>query len=604
VDYGALGLSLLLSLVLAFILTRLKLSPIIAYLIGGILASTYLGVNFNSPEFSLITSLALNLLAFEIGTGFDLTKARELFTRAIFVALAELTLILIISYYTGLYILHLGSVGSTFLVLASLDSSTSIIYKLTEGKTIRDKDLLIAVASIEDIEVFFIYSVIVALGGKFSFIKILTVIIEVSLASLILYIFARFLFQRVLFSPSKVEDESIIILIPIVLVFTFSYISSVTGVPTTLTMILSGIAFSSVSGSEKVIKTIAPVREFALIFFFLAVGGLLKLNESLIGFFLISLLIIAIKYFSFSTASWISGTNFVQAYTNGIYMIPLSEFGIIVSLDAIEEGINVYTVYLISISVVITSSILATVLIPRIQKLSKLISEIYSNTRILPQLDSAIAWFNRTVLGQITPFSKSEITKLSLRLVVFILLPFVVFPLLHKVCSIFIHPYLSFLTYAFFIGEAIIASLLLYNFAVISMRIYYIIVGEILIRIMRVKSRSFKELWRKLLDFAGVGNMFFLISSLLFYLILETSSLLAYDPPSISFPAEISSIFIIIIYINGRQFRKISKFSIYSRRKPSYKKVIKITVNVILGCKKVYNKERQKILNIVHIIRR
>jgi hypothetical protein len=136
------------------------------------------------------------------------------------------------------------------------------------------------------------------------------------------------------------------------------------------------------------------------------------------------------------------------------------------------------------------------------------------------------------------------------------------------------------------------------------MRIYYIIVGEILIRIMRVKSRSFKELWRKLLDFAGVGNMFFLISSLLFYLILETSSLLAYDPPSISVPAEISSIFIIIIYINGRQFRKISKFSIYSRRKPSYKKVIKITVNVILGCKKVYNRKRQKILNIVHIIRR
>jgi Kef-type K+ transport system membrane component KefB len=157
--------------VLAFILTRLKLSPIIAYLIGGILASTYLSVNFNSPEFSLITSLALNLLAFEIGTGFDLTKARELFTRAIFVALVELTLILIISYYTGLYILHLGSVGSTFLVLASIDTSTSIIYKLTEGKTIRDKDLLIAVASIEDIEVFFIYSVIVALGGNFSLYK-------------------------------------------------------------------------------------------------------------------------------------------------------------------------------------------------------------------------------------------------------------------------------------------------------------------------------------------------------------------------------------------------------------------------------------------------
>lgn len=92
------------------------------------------------------------------------------------------------------------------------------------------------------------------------YIKITTVIIEVAVASMILYVFARFLFQRVLFSPSKVEDESIILL-PIALVFIFSYISSITGVPTTLTMILAGIAFSSVS--EKVIKTIAPVREFA-----------------------------------------------------------------------------------------------------------------------------------------------------------------------------------------------------------------------------------------------------------------------------------------------------------------------------------------------------
>ncbi|WP_373469192.1 cation:proton antiporter [Acidianus infernus] len=601
-DYGALGISLLLSLVLAFILTKLKLSPIIAYLIGGIIASTYLGVNFNSPDFSFITSLALNLLAFEIGAGFDLTKARELFTRAIFVAIAELTLILTISYYTGIYILHLGPVGSIFLFLASINSSTAIIYKLTEGKTIRDKDLLIAVASIEDIELFLIYSVIVALGGNFSFIKIITVIIEVVLASMILYGFARFIFQRVLFSPSKVEDESIIILLPIALVFIFSYISSITGVPTILTMILAGIAFSSVSGSEKVIKTIAPVREFALIFFFLAVGGLLKINEDLIGLLAISLLIISIKYFSFSTAYWLTGTNFVQSYTNGIYMIPLSEFGIIVTLDALEEGVNVYTIYLISITVVIASSVIGAVLAQRVQKISTFISEIYSRLRILPQLDSAIIWLNRTVIGQITPFSKSEIIRVSLRLIVIMLLPFVMFPLFHRFSS-FIPSNLGFLFYMIFIVESVIASLFLYNFSLSAMRIYYIIVGEILIRIQKVKSRSFKEFWRGILDFAGIGSVFFLILSSLFYLFLEMPPLLAYDPPIISLPIQLVSLVIIIIYISRRDFKKISKFSIYSRRKPSYKKVIKMTSIAIQKYKKESdnNKEKEKILGIINI---
>jgi hypothetical protein len=250
-------------------------------------------------------------------------------------------------------------------------------------------------------------------------------------------------------------------------------------------------------------------------------------------------------------------------------MIPLSEFGIIVTLDALEEGVNVYTVYLISITVVIASSIIATVLILRIQKISAFISEIYSRSRILLQLDSAIIWFNRTVIRQITPFSKSEITRASLRLIVIILLPFAIFPLFHRL-STFIPSNLGFLFYTIFIGESVIASLLLYNFSLSSMRIYYIIVGEIFIRIQKVKSLSFKEFWRGILDFAGIGSIFFLILSLLFYLFLEMSSLLAYDQPLISFPIQLVSL--VIIYISRGDFKKISKFSMYSRRKPSYKK--------------------------------
>jgi hypothetical protein len=97
-------------------------------------------------------------------------------------------------------------------------------------------------------------------------------------------------------------------------------------------------------------------------------------------------------------------------------------------------------------------------------------------------------------------------------------------------------------------------------------------------------------------DFAGIGSIFFLILSSLFYLFLEMLSLLAYDPPLISFPIQLVSL--VIIYISWRDFKKISKFSMYSRRKPSYKKVIKITSIAIQRYKKESdnNKEKQNIL--------
>ncbi|MCY0883448.1 MAG: cation:proton antiporter, partial [Acidianus infernus] len=89
----------------------------------------------------------------------------------------------------------------------------------------------------------------------------------------------------------------------------------------------------------------------------------------------------------------------------------------------------------------------------------------------------------------------------------------------------------------------------------------------------------------------------------LFYLFLEMPPLLAYDPPIISLPIQLVSLVIIIIYISRRDFKKISKFSIYSRRKPSYKKVIKMTSIAIQKYKKESdnNKEKEKILGIINI---
>ncbi|ADX86327.1 cation:proton antiporter [Saccharolobus islandicus] len=590
-DYALLSLMLLFTLLLAFILTRLKVSPVIAYLLGGLIAFNYFHFDFNSSYFEILNFLALNLLAFEIGTSFDISRAKELFRRAIGIALTELILILLISYFIGLYLLHLDPFDSLFLVMASIDTSTSILYKIAGNKLAKnDRDLLIAVASVEDVEVFFLYSVAIAINGYFNFFRTFFVVLEVFIASLIIYAFAKyFLTGLSIFRLTSLEDESILILLPIVLVFVFEYISQVTQVPTTLTMILAGIAFSSISGSEKIIKYTAPIREFALIFFFLSVGSYLKITTAITTFILISFIILVIKYFSFSTASWVTGTTFVKAFTNGLYMLPLSEFGIIVSLEAMQQGVNIAIVYYISVVVVLVSSIIASILAVRVNVLQRIIGIVYSQSYFLRQLDSTMVWLNKTLNASLSPILRSVVFRGFVKMFLYLILPYVLFPIINSLVTSIIDPINNLiLQYVLYAGEIAIALFLLYLFLSQGSRLYSTINNQILVKIAKVRSRLFREFWFALTSFSST---FYSVILTMVYIIFEIIPLLYNFPIRLIFiPLLVSLYFIYRYRVPPITFTRISN--------KNGEELVKLTVKVI---KRMRKKRRPKgISRIIH----
>ncbi|QXJ30981.1 cation:proton antiporter domain-containing protein [Saccharolobus shibatae] len=583
-DYGLLSLMLLFTLLFAFILTRLKVSPVIAYLLGGLIAFNYFHFDFNSSYFEILNFLALNLLAFEIGTSFDISRAKELFRRAIGIALTELILILLISYFIGLYLLHLDPFGSLFLVMASIDTSTSILYKIAGNKLDKnDRDLLIAVASVEDVEVFFLYSVAIAINGYFNFFRTFFVVLEVFIASLIIYAFAKyFLTGLSIFRLTSLEDESILILLPIVLIFVFEYISQVTQVPTTLTMILAGIAFSSISGSEKVLKYTAPIREFALIFFFLSVGSYLKITSAITTFILISFIILIIKYFSFSTASWVTGTTFVKAFTNGLYMLPLSEFGIIVSLQAIQQGVDIAIVYYISVVVVLVSSIIASILSVRVNVLQRIIGIVYSRSYFLRQLDSTMVWFNKTLNASLSPILRSVVFRGFVKMFLYLILPYVLFPIINSLVTSIIDPINNLiLQYVLYAGEIAIALFLLYLFLSQGSRLYSTINNQILVKIAKVRSRLFREFWFGLTSFSST---FYSVILTVVYITFEIIPLLYNFPIRLVFiPLLVSLYFIYRYRVPPITFTRISN--------KNREELVKLSLKVI---KRMRKKRRPK----------
>ncbi|MEM3350744.1 MAG: cation:proton antiporter [Saccharolobus sp.] len=591
-NYALLSAILLLTLLLAFLLTRLKISPVIAYLLGGLIAFNYFNFDFNSSYFSILNFLAINLLAFEIGASFDISRAKDLFRRAIGIALVELTLMIIFSYFVGLYLLHLDPYLTLFLVMASIDTSTSMFYKIS-GKRLEksESDLLIAVASIEDVEVFFLYSMAIALNGSLNIVKIISVLTGILIATLIIYIFAKYFIKGLsIFTPTNVEDESVIILIPIALVFIFEYISELTQIPTTLTMILAGLAFSSVSGSERILKFIAPIREFSLIFFFLSVGSYLKISISILTFLLLSFLILILKYFSFSTAAWLTGTTFIKSFTAGLYMLPISEFGIIVSLEALQQGINVEVVYYISVVVVLLSSILASILATRTSVIGNILTFAYSRSRILREIDYVTIWFNKNIIRERNPFP-NIIFKGFIKMIIYLLLPYILFPIINDFTITLINTSNNIiLEYVKYAGELIIALFLLSLFLSEGAKLYSAINNEITSKVIKYKSKIIRKFW---LDLTGISSTFYMIIISLIYIIFEII------PLAYNFPSILSLIPVFIgLYLgyrrrNTRDF--ISAFTKFDNNGISREKIEKISVKTIKKLKK-NNSKISKIL--------
>lgn len=593
-NYEYISLTLIFTLALAYALTRIKINPIVAYLLGGVIGTSFLNVNFNSSYFSILTFLALNLLSFEIGAGFNVSNISSLLRKSLTIALVELTLITTFSYLAGIYILHFSPFVSTFLVLASLDTSTSILYKLFERKNIEDKDILIAVASIEDVEVFFLYSFFVALNGSFRILTVISVLIEIIVASILIYGLAKFFVNRFVESIVRIDDQGLIVLIPVTLVFVFQFVSTSVGIPTTLSMILAGIAFSTISSSNKVFKLSSPVRDLALIFFFLSVGGYLKISISLIEFFVIGLLVLIIKYFSFSVASWVTGSPFKRAFGNGLYMIAISEFGIIVSIDAISEGLNLYPIYYLSVTIVIISSIIVSVIDININKIEKFISYIYSKSYTIRLVDSAFLWLNRNAMKGVSPIARSNLFKSFILIVGYLILPIFLFSKLNTFINTLVDSFLgpSFIDIFTSTIDLIFAFIIFSAFSFQISKIYYTLYNAIIASLMKTRAKWLRDFWRLVLSPVYVGQRFYLlISGFLFWALDLGSSLV-----SNGFALNLAPVLLLISLASIVYFSIVMvPYKIDSsiiNKPPSKRKVVEVTISSIKKSRKRITSEQ------------
>lgn len=178
----------------------------------------------------------------------------------------------------------------------------------------------------------------------------------------------------------------------------FSLLGQIFDIPSTLANFLLGLGASyALKDTKKVSRILSPLIDFSLIFFFFSAGSYLNLSlSSLYVLVPISLIMTLVKYLSFSTSYWLTGSNFLVAFRSGIYMTSLSELGIIVALNAFQQGIITSLVYNLSAFLVMMSSTITSITVPRERRIIGLISKTYEKLRI-DRIDGALQRITRVV---------------------------------------------------------------------------------------------------------------------------------------------------------------------------------------------------------------
>lgn len=361
------------------LLRRLNISPVIAYLITGLIG-VQLGLNYNNSIFQFLTFLAVNLLSFEMGVSVNLVDLKKIFRRALFIVLIEFlattTIVLLISL-----IVKLNIVSTILLIVIGFNTSSSIAYKLAENNLDQsDLKLVLSVSSLEDTVAFIVLGIVTS--NSFNFLGIITA----SLISITL----GYLISKLLINPTLSFSEDSIVLSGVASIFLFNILSGLLNIPSTLASFLLGIGTSYASSdSEKVVKSIRPLTDFTLILFFFVAGSYMKFTPYILFAIPISIVLILTKYFAFSTAYWLSGVEFIRAFRTGLFMSSLSEFGIIISLTALQEGLPVLPAYNISTIVVALSSTIASIATYRNKSLIPLINSFYTKLN-LEKIDNII----------------------------------------------------------------------------------------------------------------------------------------------------------------------------------------------------------------------
>lgn len=275
---------LVLAAVVGFLGIILRQPLIVSFIAVGLIAGpSALDLVRSDEQISLLSELGIAVLLFLVGIKLDVKLIRSLGAVSLLTGLGQVAFTSVFGYLIGLA-LGLGHVTSLYVAVALTFSSTIIIVKLLSDKREIDSlhgQIALGFLIVQDLVVVLAMIVLSAIGigaadgghGGGSVPMVLAS--GVAMVALVV-VFVRYvanpLTERLAHAPE------LLVIFAIAMAAMFAAAGDIVGLGKEVGGLLAGVALASTPYRETIAARLAPLRDFLLLFFFIALGSALDLS--------------------------------------------------------------------------------------------------------------------------------------------------------------------------------------------------------------------------------------------------------------------------------------------------------------------------------------
>lgn len=283
-SFAEVALLLVMAAAIGLVGTLARQPLIVSFIAVGLIAGpSALDVVHSDAQIDLLSELGIAVLLFLVGIKLDVKLIRSLGVVSVMTGLGQVIFTAFFGYLIGL-VLGLGHVTSLYVAVALTFSSTIIIVKLLSDK--REIDALhgqiaLGFLIVQDLVVVLAMIVLSAIGigaadGGHGGGSVVTV-----LASGLALVAAVVLFVRYAANPlteGLARAPELLVIFAIALAAMFAAVGDAVGLGKEVGGLMAGVALASTPYRETIAARLAPLRDFLLLFFFIALGATLDLS--------------------------------------------------------------------------------------------------------------------------------------------------------------------------------------------------------------------------------------------------------------------------------------------------------------------------------------
>src|SRR6056297_1337266 len=277
---------LVLAAVVGFLGIILRQPLIVSFIAVGLIAGpSVLDLVRSDEQISLLSELGIAILLFLVGIKLDVKLIRSLGAVSLLTGLGQVAFTSIFGYLIG-FALGLGHVTSIYVAVALTFSSTIIIVKLQSDKREIDSlhgQIALGFLIVQDLVVVLAMIVLSAIGigaageggghGGGS----VPLVLGSGLAMVALVVvFVRFIANPL--TERLARAPELLVIFAIAMAAMFAAIGDLVGLGKEVGGLLAGVALASTPYRETIAARLAPLRDFLLLFFFIALGSALDLS--------------------------------------------------------------------------------------------------------------------------------------------------------------------------------------------------------------------------------------------------------------------------------------------------------------------------------------